>query len=203
MLRPALTCLFYEGISGQDAQEVSESAFAFELFHNYTLVHDDIYDEDSERRGMPTIHSQFEREFPSAKTPSGQSPIYAGPTKRYGAVQGIISGKLLFTFGLEALLESNLKWQTKERAIRTYLNTSFFDNIGQALDLEYESATETSEEAYFDLAILKTGRLLEASAAFGAILAGASETFIRNVRPYAENVAICFQIKDDLLDLGI
>lgn len=201
MLRPALTCLFYEGLSGQNARNVRESAFAFELFHNYTLIHDDIYDEDSERRGMPTVHAQFERGFFPEGSVSGQSPIYAGPANRYGAVQGIISGKLLFAFGLEALLESNLEWQTKERALQTYLETSLMDNVGQALDLEYESASDAEEAAYFELAILKTGRLIEASAAFGAILAQAPEAFIRTVRPYAENVAISFQIKDDLLDL--
>lgn len=201
MLRPALTCLFYEGLSGRNARNVSESAFAFELFHNYTLVHDDIYDEDSERRGMPTVHSQFEREFFSATAVSGQSPIYSGPASRYGAVQGIVAGKLLFAFGLEALLESDLEWRTRERAMRTYLETSLMDNVGQALDLEYESTPEAEEAAYFDLAILKTGRLIEASAAFGAILAEAPEPFMRTIRPYAENVAISFQIKDDLLDL--
>lgn len=90
----------------------------------------------------------------------------------------------------------------KAEGANLYAETGIFDNLGQSLDLSLESETSVSEDQYLELANLKTGKLIEASCEWGAILAGTDAETRKTVRAYARDLAEAFQIKDDLLDIG-
>jgi geranylgeranyl diphosphate synthase type I len=82
-IRPILTLAFYEGLSGKNPENILRPALAFELFHNYTLIHDDIYDEDSERRFEPAIHTRYARAYREGHSERGDTPLFVDAATRF------------------------------------------------------------------------------------------------------------------------
>jgi geranylgeranyl diphosphate synthase type II len=151
-----------------------KAATAIELFHNFTLIHDDIMDAAPLRRGMPTVHEKW-----------GQSTaLLAGDVMLVAAYEYLnkVSGKYVFT--LNALFN---------RTAREVCE-------GQQLDMDYEKRTDVSLSEYLHMINLKTSVLLAASLKMGAILGGAGERNQNLLYEFGRKLGLAFQVQDDYLD---
>ncbi len=150
-----------------------------EILHNFTLVHDDIIDNDSIRRGVPTVHV------------------------KWGVPMAIVAGDLLFSKAFELLsnLANDVKTELVVKALRKLAWASTTIAEGQAMEFDFQGRYDVSVEEYVTMVYKKTGALFEASLAIGAILADASDEELAKLASYARNVGIAFQIQDDILGL--
>lgn len=151
------------------------AALAIELFHNFSLMHDDIMDKSDTRRGLPTVH------------------------KKYGENSAILSGDALLILSYK-LLE---KIENKEHFLKVYSlynKTAMEICIGQQLDMNFETEFSVSEPEYLMMIEHKTAVLLATSMKIGAILADASDADQKAFYQFGLNIGMAFQIQDDLLD---
>ena len=147
---------------------------AIELFHNFTLVHDDIMDDASLRRGKPTVHA------------------------KYGANTALLSGDVMLIRAYDYL--NTIKSEYLSKIIRIFNQTAREVCEGQQLDMDFEKMENVSMEDYIHMISLKTSVLLAASLQMGAIIGGASEHNCRHLYEFGKNLGIAFQIQDDYLD---
>lgn len=164
---------------GAKLDELLPAAAAVEILHNFTLVHDDIMDNDEERRGVPTVHVKF------------------------GVPMAILAGDLLFAKSFEAalnLLKYSYNHSQVVNVIAALVNASIEVCEGQALDLKIaESKHFPSKEEYYRLIELKTSSLFKACTAMGAILGGADASSIEKLKEFGRLYGLCFQLVDDVL----
>ncbi|MFH1403413.1 MAG: polyprenyl synthetase family protein [Candidatus Altiarchaeota archaeon] len=178
-IRPCLLLLACEAVGG-NPNKVLKAAASVELLHTFTLIHDDIMDHDSERRGRPTVHSLWGEEM----------AIIVGDTMYSGAFKALVEVRNdginpeLVLNAVDALVEANSKLQE-----------------GQILDMMFEERDVVSEEEYLDMVMKKTGSLIEASVRIGSILGGGSGEESSCLSTFGRNTGTAFQIKDDLLDI--
>ncbi len=179
-LRPVIMMMTAK-MCGKSPELVIPFAVAIEMIHTYSLIHDDLpaMDNDDLRRGKPTNH------------------------KVYGEAMAILAGDALLTKAFETAASFCDETVSKERVLRaiSVLAVSSGDNGmigGQVVDIE---SRNEDEELLKYLHSLKTGALIRASGVIGAILAGATETEIKAVESFCENLGIAFQIQDDILDV--
>lgn len=201
-LRPILTLMAYKAVGGKKEKEIIEPALAFEIYHNYTLIHDDIYDEDDKRRGEKTVHVFFEQQFKKDNFKKiAENKLYKNFASRFGAVAGIINGKYLHTLSSLPILEANISEAKKVAGMKLHQLVSIFDNTGQAIDLHFEEENTVTEDDYYNMALCKTGKLFQASVEWGAILGNATSSQKKALDNYVEEISIVFQIQDDILDI--
>ncbi|ENN96329.1 Polyprenyl synthetase [Methanocaldococcus villosus KIN24-T80] len=174
-LRPYLCVLVYK-LKKDNLSEVLPAAVSVELIHNYTLIHDDIMDNDDLRRGKPTVH------------------------KVYGNAMAILAGDLLYAKAFEAV--ANIKDNRKAHEVLKILaDACVYVCEGQAMDMEFEEKDSVSLEEYLDMIRKKTGALIEAAAKIGAVMGDFNDEEMKAIEKYAENIGLTFQIQDDVLDL--
>lgn len=173
-LRPALLLSVYASMGG-NANDVVNQALSFEMFHNFTLLHDDVMDNSEIRRGRPTVH------------------------KKWDVNTAILSGDTMLTLADEWLMEGINANQFLDIS-RIFNKMAIEIYEGQQLDMEFESRDIIDIEEYIEMIRLKTSVLLGAVCQGGALLAGADKTTIESFRKYGENLGLAFQLKDDLLD---
>jgi len=173
-LRPTLALLSAEAVGG-DVDVALAGAAAVELIHDFTLLHDDVMDDDHERRGRPAAWTVF-----------GIGPaICAGDAMSLLAQQVLLGDQSAHRGeALSVLLEST----------QTVL-------AGQALDLSFEGRVDISVTDYLSMSGKKTGALLGCSASIGAILAGASASHVASLREFGEALGLAFQAVDDWLGI--
>lgn len=181
-LRPRVTLLAYAacggrevapGRAGDDAyRRVIEAAAAFELIHTATLVHDDIIDQSSLRRGKPTLHTQ------------------------YGIGQAIVAGDFLFTRGF------GLSGRLGPRCIQIATEACTRLAEGEVLEQRLAGGEDLPMQEYLKIIAKKTAYPIKASAMVGGIVAGASDPVVRALGNYGLDLGIAFQIWDDLLDVS-
>ena len=172
-IRPLLALAACEA-EGGDLQDAMPSALAVELFHNFTLMHDDIMDAAPLRRGRPTVHTKWSENA------------------------AILSGDVMYTLALTAL--ESTPPEALPDVLRMFNATSREVCEGQQSDMAFESRTDVSVDEYVGMIRLKTSVLLAASAAMGARAAGASPDRVDAWYRYGVNVGLAFQIQDDYLD---
>ena len=193
-LRPISLIMAYYAVrepSENELRELIKAALSVELLHNASLIHDDIIDQDVLRRGKPTFHVMYEMKF---KHLGSQSKIY-------GIAFGILGGDELFNLGFMIL--SRVKLRNVLEAIQAY-SKAFTEIVnGEILDLTLSTLNleEISIKEYLHMVELKTGGLFKASLIIGSILAGADKQIVDGLAEYARNMAIAFQIRDDILDI--
>lgn len=177
-LRPVLTLTASEAVGG-DPKKVVKSATALEILHTFTLVHDDIMDQDDSRRGTETVH------------------------KTWGEALAINAGDALFAKAFEALTENTKSEKIPPEKITQLFEivskTSFKICQGQSLDMEFEKRKKVSESEYMEMVEKKTGALIEASTKTGALLGGGEPEEIEALAQYGRLMGMAFQIHDDLL----
>ncbi|UCH57863.1 MAG: polyprenyl synthetase family protein [Candidatus Bathyarchaeota archaeon] len=177
-LRPYLVLKSCELVGG-DPDVALPFAAAMEILHNFTLVHDDIMDNDALRRGAPTVHA------------------------KWGVPVAIASGDLLFAKVYEAIvrasIEGNLTCDNVLACIERVNYATMAICEGQVLDVTYPRTVDVSEEDYVFMVGGKTSALFKACAEVGAIIGGGDSEQVERVGSFAWNAGIAFQIVDDIL----
>lgn len=172
-IRPTL-CLMGNEMFDDIREDAMYVATAIELFHNFTLIHDDIMDRAPLRRGMPTVHIKF----------GENTALLAGDVMMVAAYEQMnkISGKYLHIL------------------IRLFNDTAKQVCEGQQLDMNFEKMETVGFDHYLNMIELKTSVALAASLKMGAILGGAGERNQNLLYEFGKNLGIAFQIQDDYLD---
>jgi geranylgeranyl diphosphate synthase, type II len=172
-MRPALLLGTAEAL-GTDPAEVMSLAAAIEVFHNFTLLHDDIMDEAPLRRGEDTVHMKWNRD------------------------QAILSGDIMFALSYDLMDKQETRgWKQN---FRLFTRTAKEVCEGQQMDMDFEKRPDVEADEYLEMIRLKTSVLLGAAAAIGARAAGASEKVVDDMYLFGEQMGLAFQIQDDLLD---
>jgi len=172
-IRPVM-CLMGNELFDEINPDAYQVAIAIELFHNFTLIHDDIMDEAPLRRGMETVH------------------------RKYGSNTALLAGDVMMIRAYEYL--NKIQGQYLHRILQLFNRTAKEVCEGQQLDIDFEKLPEVSLESYIAMISLKTSVLLAASLEMGAILGGASEGNCRHIYEFGKNLGIAFQVQDDYLD---
>ncbi len=172
-IRPMLTLLSYS-LFKDNLKDIVPYAAAVEVFHNFTLMHDDIMDKAPLRRGKPTVH------------------------EKWNLSTAILSGDVMLVkvYELFSLLEPG----TFKAAIASFNACATKVCEGQQWDMEFEDAADVAEAAYIRMIKAKTAELLGFSMELGGILAGASGHSRAVLRDFGVSIGIGFQLRDDLLD---
>lgn len=192
-LRGAQIQLGYE-IAGGNKKDVLPASTCIEIIHSFLLMHDDIMDLDTLRRGSPTIHRQYETEHRKLKL--------AKDISHYGISMGIGMGDLGAYLGTEVLLDSNLDAEKKLRAA-VYLSRLLQRVVyGQGLDVTYEQMKDITEHDVLQIHLHKTSiYTVVGPLKIGALLGGMSNVQINAIEKFGEPVGIAFQLRDDELGL--
>jgi geranylgeranyl diphosphate synthase type II len=173
-IRPAL-CLLATDLFGGDIQETKYAALSVEVFHNFTLVHDDIMDEAPIRRGQATVHEKWNRDI------------------------AILSGDVMFVKAYELISKLNSKHLPS--VFKLFNQTAIEVCEGQQMDMNFETSEIVSIEEYIKMIELKTSVLLACSLKMGALISDATEKDANLIYEFGRNLGIAFQIQDDLLDV--
>jgi geranylgeranyl diphosphate synthase type II len=150
-------------------------ATGLEVFHNFTLVHDDIMDHAPVRRNLPTVHS------------------------KWNLNQAVLSGDVMAFIANECFLQTPAYCMSK--VFRVFNKAAIEVCVGQQLDIDFEKAAIVSHEEYLRMIELKTAVLLAASAKIGAIIGGSDDREADLLYEFGRNLGLAFQIQDDLLDI--
>jgi len=176
-LRPAVVMLAADAVKAGSSGGLMEAALALEVTHTFTLIHDDIMDDDCLRRGVPTVHTKWDM-----------------PT-------GILAGDVLYSRAFEHISSVKAKDDAKVRAISMLAKACADICEGQHMDMSFEHRTDVTEAEYMEMVRMKTGVLYAAAAGIGATLAGGTEAQVKALYTFGQNTGIAFQIQDDLIDL--
>ena len=150
------------------------AAAAIELFHNFSLIHDDIMDKAPIRRGMETVHT------------------------KYGESTALLAGDVMFVKAYEYL--NKIKLAQLQKVLYLFNNTASAVCEGQQMDMDFETRETVGMDEYVNMITLKTSVLLAASLKLGAILGGAGEGNQNHLYEFGKNLGIAFQVQDDYLD---
>ena len=172
-LRPALVMAACEACGGTREQAMP-AALAVELFHNFTLMHDDIMDDAPLRRGHDTVHEKWDNNL------------------------AILSGDALHVMACEALLDAPN--QALPSLLKTFHRTALEVCEGQEQDMAFESREEVALDEYMEMIRLKTSVLLAASLHMGGSSARASSEALDALYEFGLHVGLAFQLQDDYLD---
>jgi geranylgeranyl diphosphate synthase type II len=173
-IRPILVLLAARIFNNQ-RQEVMNQALAVELFHNFTLIHDDIMDNAPLRRGLTTIH------------------------EKWNLAQGILSGDVLMIVAYQYLVRTDAKHIAS--LMQSFNKMAIEVCEGQQMDMDFERREDVSLPEYIEMIRLKTSVLLGCALEIGAIISDASEADRKNLYDFGVNIGLAFQIQDDILDV--
>ncbi|MDI9869853.1 polyprenyl synthetase family protein [Flectobacillus roseus] len=173
-LRPLMT-LMSTALFTDEWQKAIKPATAVEVFHNFTLMHDDIMDNAPLRRGKPTVHAKWNDNT------------------------AILSGDVMLVQAYELMLfveDTHLK-----KALRRFNRTAAEVCEGQQFDMNFETRENVTEEEYIEMIRLKTSVLLGFALELGGIIGGASDKTCQTLYDLGINIGLGFQLKDDVLDV--
>ena len=171
-IRPVM-CLMGNELFNEINEDAWHGAFGIELFHNFTLIHDDIMDKAPLRRGQPTIHT------------------------KYDLTAGILCGDVMNIYAYDEL--SKIKTALPQ-VLRVFNKTAIEVCEGQQLDMDFERRNDVSIDEYLHMIALKTSVLLACSLKIGALTGGAMGDNANKLYAFGVNMGIAFQLQDDYLD---
>jgi len=172
-LRPVLL-LMANNMFNDDINDALPAAVAVEIFHNFTLLHDDIMDNAEVRRNNPTVHMQF----------SENNAILSGDAMAFLSYRYLLKCNSTRLFDL----------------VHLFTNTALEVCEGQQYDMDFEDRRDVSEQEYIEMIRLKTAVLIASSLKAGALLAGAGNETTSSIYDFGINLGLAFQLQDDLLD---
>lgn len=172
-IRPVLVLMAADAF-GEKSAEAMEPAIGIEMFHNFTLLHDDVMDNSDLRRGRPTVH------------------------KKYDENAAILSGDTMLTLATDYV--SRVEIDILRSVLDTFNEMAIDVYEGQRLDMDFETSADIALEDYMEMIEGKTSALLGASAKIGAMIGGASEEDARLMYEFGVMTGLAFQIQDDYLD---
>ena len=173
-IRPAMMLMAYN-MYRDDVERILDPALALEIYHNFTLLHDDLMDHADVRRGKPTVH------------------------KRWNANTAILSGDVMLS--LADVYMSRVDDACLREVMGTFHNTSIEIAEGQQYDMDFETRTDVTEAEYIEMIRLKTSVLLACALKIGAILGGATKEDAEHLYRLGECIGLAFQLRDDYLDV--
>ena len=174
-IRPSLALLSSEAVGGE-AGDAAGVAAAIELIHTFSLIHDDIMDDDEIRRGEPAVHVLW------------------------GEPMAILAGDVLFSKAFEAVIRNGDSEMVKD-ALAVVVDSCVKICEGQALDMGFEERLDVTENEYMEMIYKKTAALIAAATKAGAIMGGGSPEEISALEDYGRCIGLAFQIHDDYLDV--
>ena len=174
-IRPALVLMGYNLFGGR-INRAYPIALAVEIFHNFTLVHDDIMDCAPLRRGIPTVHTKF------------------------GINAGILSGDVMLINAYKSIVDAKVSNLLKAKLLSAFNSAAIKVCEGQQWDIDFESRETVTETEYIKMIGYKTAALVGAALQLGAITANAFDTDVESLYNFGYNVGVAFQIHDDILD---
>lgn len=174
-LRPVLLLVCCDAVGGDAADRLPQAA-GIEMYHNFTLLHDDVMDRSPLRHGKPTVHSKWD------------------------VATAILSGDAMLTMATQ-LTGEGLADNVATEALNVFNETAMLVYKGQQLDMDFESRTDVTPDEYLEMISMKTGALLAGACLLGAIAGGVEKRETgRVLYKYGMKLGIAFQIQDDLLD---
>lgn len=174
-LRPVILLAACDAVGGDSAKALPQAA-AIEMYHNFTLLHDDVMDKADLRRGKPTVCNKWD----------DNTAILSGDTMLTLATQLVVDG-------VEPQKAMRLLKEFNETAIGVY--------EGQQYDMEFEARTDVTIDEYMEMIRLKTSVLLAGAARIGAVMGDADERNANALYDFAVNLGLAFQLQDDWLDV--
>ncbi|MEO1487274.1 MAG: polyprenyl synthetase family protein [Bacteroidota bacterium] len=172
-MRPVLTLMAAEVFGGQ-AKDAMNAAMAIEVFHNFSLVHDDIMDDAPLRRGKTTVHEKWD------------------------VNTGILSGDAMLILAYQFF--ESYEPEMFKALVSLFSTTAIEVCEGQQYDVDFETRTDVTLEEYLKMIAYKTAVLVAAAMKMGAITAGASGEDAQSIYEFGKNLGIAFQLQDDYLD---
>lgn len=173
-LRPLLA-LMAADLFGKKAEEVVDAALAVEIFHNFSLVHDDLMDNADLRRGYPTVH------------------------KKWNNNTAILSGDAMVIEAYKYIARTPT--DILPQILALFSDTAMEICKGQQYDMDFEQRLDVTEEEYIEMIRLKTAVLIGCALKIGAVTAGAPEEDASSLYAFGIHIGVAFQLKDDLLDV--
>lgn len=173
-LRPVLALAACEAFGGEAPDAVNQ-AIAVEMFHNFTLLHDDVMDSADMRRGRPTVHIRWDDRT------------------------AILSGDAMLTLS-NILVRRGCQPDQAQQVSDLLDRTAMEVYEGQQFDMDFESRLDVTVDDYLEMIRLKTSVLLGCACRLGAIMAGASEQSAKAIYDYGVKLGMAFQLQDDYLD---
>lgn len=178
-IRPSLVCLSAEAVGGR-MEGAIKTAAAMELIHTFSLIHDDIMDQDEMRRGRPSVHTLW------------------------GEPMAILAGDILFSLAFELVAQTHEEDVPSDRvikALKTVVDACIKICEGQACDMGFENKFDVNESEYLNMIYKKTAALIAAATKSGAILGGGNDQQVEALAEYGRLIGMAFQIQDDYLDV--
>lgn len=172
-IRPSL-CMMAADAFGEAAEAAENPAIGLELYHNFTLLHDDVMDNSPLRRGRASVHAKWD------------------------VNTAILSGDEMF--GMAMAMVSAVPDSVLRPVIEAFTTMADRVNEGQRLDMDYEQRGSVSTVEYIEMVGMKTGALLGAACRIGALVGGASAEDAERMAEFGMNLGIAFQMQDDWLD---
>lgn len=173
-LRPVLA-LMACNLFNDKIDEAIMPAAGLEVFHNFTLIHDDIMDQAPVRRNFPTVHN------------------------KWNINQAVLSGDVMAFVANDCFLQTHASFIAK--VFRVFNKAAIEVCVGQQLDIDFEKTSIISQDEYLRMIELKTAVLLGASAKIGAITGGAGDKDSDLIYDFGRNLGLAFQLQDDILDI--
>ena len=173
-LRPVLVLMACEAVGG-DINRALTPAIGLEMFHNFTLLHDDVMDKADIRRGKPTVHVKWDDNT------------------------AILSGDAMLTMATQLIAQSPA--DVMPQVMDLYNRTAMEIYEGQQYDVDFETRTDVTVDEYIEMIRLKTSVLLGCACTMGALIGGADEATAQLFYKVGENLGLAFQLQDDMLDV--
>ena len=173
-IRPTFLIMAYN-MYADDIERVYSTAAGMEIFHNFTLLHDDLMDKADMRRGKATVH------------------------KKWNENTAILSGDGMLVLAYRYLVQASEKDLQKVLNLANDTFTGIME--GQQYDMDFETRDDVTEDEYIEMIRLKTSVLVAACVQMGAMLGGASESDSKLLYEFGEKIGLAFQLQDDLLDV--
>lgn len=173
-IRPILVLMACDALGG-NLQEAITPAIGLEMFHNFTLLHDDVMDKADIRRGKPTVHV------------------------KWCDNTAILSGDAMLTMATQLIAQSPASSMAK--VMELYNTTAMEIYEGQQFDMDFETRSDVTVDGYINMIRLKTSVLLGCACKMGALLAGANDDDATAMYQVGVNLGLAFQLQDDLLDV--
>lgn len=173
-IRPSLMLMAYN-MYKEDVEAILSQACGLEIYHNYTLLHDDLMDNAAMRRGRETVHV------------------------KWNANTAILSGDSMYVLAFRRMAQCAP--EKVKPVLDIFIETALQVGEGQQYDMDFEKRTDVTEEEYIEMIRLKTSVLLACALKIGAVLAGASGSDADNLYKFGEQIGLAFQLQDDYLDV--
>lgn len=174
-LRPVILLAACDAVGG-DSDKALPQAAAIEMYHNFTLLHDDVMDKADLRRGKPTVCNKWDDNT------------------------AILSGDAMLTLATQLVVDG-VEPQKALQLLKVFNETAIGVYEGQQYDMEYESRNDVTIAEYMEMIRLKTSVLLAGAARIGAIMGDADDAQARAIHDFAINLGLAFQLQDDWLDV--